>query len=418
MALILKNCRYVVSQNDSRDILEHVDIVIEKNKISSLSNTKITSKYQVIDCSHNIIMPGLINMHTHLGMTFLRGLAEDMELMEWLEKKVFPEERKLRDHEVYNWTYHGATEAIRFGTTCLVDAYFFPFSIAKALEDIGIRAFIGSDIQEIKTCHANDAEDGLKLSELFIKGYADNNLIIPMAYAHSLYTCSKDTLLKVKKLSEKYKMPFCMHLAETRYEVDYSVKKYGLFPVSAASKLGLCKSNTIFAHCNWMTKDEIQLLNGSTIVHNPISNMKLASGSTLPIPELINAKVNVCLGTDSVASNNNLDMFEEMKVSGLLQKYHRWDTKALPSQQILDMATRNAGIALKKKIGVIAKGYLADIIILEAKEHMMPLDKFRIVNNLVYSAKGSDVIMAIIDGEIRYDRKLIPKNPIYENKVV
>ncbi len=405
MALTLKNCRYVVTQNKNRDILEHTDIRIEGNTITSLTQQFAQSAAfndAVIDCSRHIVMPGLVNMHTHLAMTFLRGAGEDMELHDWLEKKILPAERRLRDHDVYKWTYHGAVESLKFGTTTVCDFYFFPFSMAKALEDVGIRAFVGSDVQENAMPHSASAKESLWLSEQFLDAYKHHELVMPVAYAHSLYACSDETLRNVKHLAEKYGMHFAIHLAETRFEVDYCKKKYGVFPVEAAANLGLCGKNTILAHCNWITKDEIKLLNGSCVVHNPISNMKLASGSTLPIPEMSAAGVCLGLGTDSAASNNNLDMFEEMKVAGLLQKFHRWDATALPVQRILDMATVNAGIALRKPIGIIFEGYLADIIVLEITEHLLPIDKNRVVNHLVYSAKGSDVCVVVINGVIRY----------------
>ncbi len=410
MALILKNCRYIVTQNKQRDILEHDDIRIEENIIAGISSQSVTAEDKVIDCSQHIVMPGLANMHTHLGMTFLRGSGEDMELMQWLEKKILPAERRLKDHDVYRWTYHGAVEALKSGTTTVCDFYFFPFSMAKAIEDVGLRAWVGSDVQDKKTPHADSVDAALWLSEQFIDAYKKHLLITPIAYAHSPYACSEKTLHNVKKLAEKYTVRFAMHLAETRYEVDYCKQKYGVFPVQAVANLGLCDDNTIFAHCTWITKDEIKMLGGAVVVHNPISNMKLASGSTLPIPELIAASVCVGLGTDSAASNNNLDMFEEMKVAGLLQKFHRWDTSALPVQQILDMATCNAGVALKKPFGVLAAGYLADVIVLDLSEHLLPIDKERVINHLVYSAKGSDVCTVIVDGSVRYhDSKFIPQ---------
>lgn len=405
MAIILKNCRYLITQNEQREIFEHADVHIEGNVI-----TKSTKADTIIDCSQHIVMPGLVNLHTHLGMTFLRGAGEDMELMDWLQKKIFPAESKLKDHDVYRWAYHGAREALCFGTTTVCDSYFFPFSTAKALEDIGMRGFVGSDVQDGKTPHAATTEDALQLSEQFLDAYKKHLLITPMAFAHSPYACSRKTLLATKQLAEKYNTQFSMHLAETRYEVDLCKKTYGTYPIEAMAKLGLCRKKTIFGHCNWITKDEIKLLNGACIVHNPVSNMKLASGSTLPLPELFAAGVPVCLGTDSVASNNNLDMFEEMKVAGLLQKFHRWDPTALPVQQILDMATRNAGIALEKRLGVLEPGYVADIIVLGIGDHLLPINKERVLNHLVYSAKGSDVSIVIIDGEIRYrDGKIIPR---------
>ncbi len=405
MAIILKNCRYLITQNESREILEHADVHSEGNAI-----TKTTKADIIIDCSNHIVMPGLVNMHTHLGMTFLRGAGEDMELMDWLQKKIFPAEKKIRDHDVYRWAYHGAREALRFGTTTVCDSYFFPFSTAKALEDMGMRGFVGSDVQDGKTPHAATTEEALQLSELFLDAYKTNPLITPIAFAHSPYTCSEKTLRAVKKLAEKYKTHFSLHLAETRDEVTQCKKRYGAYPVEAMAKLGFCDKKTILAHCNWITKDEIKLLKGACIVHNPISNMKLASGSTLPLPELFAAGIAICLGTDSVTSNNNLDMFEEMKVAGLLQKFHRWDPTALPVQHILDMATRNAGMVLGKKIGIIQPGYLADIIVLDINDHLLPIDKERVLNHLVYSAKGSDVATVIINGEIRYrDGKIMPK---------
>lgn len=398
MALILKNCRYLVTQNDTRDILEHADLCIEGNRITE-SRKPLTGD-TIIDCSRHIVLPGLVNMHTHLGMTFLRGAGEDMELHDWLTQKIFPAEQKLRDHEVYRWALHGAREAMGFGTTTVCDFYFFPFSTAKALEDAGMRAFVGGDVQDNPTAHAQTGGDALQLSAHFIETYKDHPTITPVAYAHSPYTCSEQTLVAVKNLAVTHQVLFAMHLAETRYEVDFCKKKFGSFPVEAMARLGLLGKDTVLAHCNWITKDEIKLLDGTCVAHNPVSNMKLASGSTLPIPELLAAGVCVGLGTDSVASNNNLDLFEEMKVAGLLQKFHRWDPAALPVQQILDMATRNAGVVLGKPLGVLMPGHLADVIAVELRDHLLPIDTSRVLNHLVYSAKGSDVVLVIIDGKV------------------
>ena len=388
--MLLKNCSYIITQDRDRRILRNFDIRIENSKIREVG--KNLNSEVILDCRNKIVMPGLINAHSHLAMTLLRGLCDDKELVYWL-KKIHPTEKKLTRKDIYLGTILGCIESIKAGATTVNNSYLFLEEMKKAFEETGLRGFISSSRENGKIKKLRDTE----LVKISLSGYT------PLHF-------SSGQFLNLKKLSDKHNKIINIHTAETRQEIYECKKKYGKYPVQFLDSIGILSNKTLLDHCNWITKDEINILkkHNCSIVHNPVSNMKLASGSTLPLPELLEKGVNVALGTDGPASNNNLDLFEEMKVVGLLHKYHRWDASAMPCQQIVDMATVNGAKALGINSGSIEEGKNADIITLGINEHLVPLNEKNILSNIVYSANGSDVSDSIINGKlVMKNRKLV-----------
>jgi 5-methylthioadenosine/S-adenosylhomocysteine deaminase len=393
--MLLQNCKYVVTQNEKREILEGVDILIHDNKIT-LIGKDLHKKYaeeEVLDCSERIVMPGLINAHTHLPMSDMRGLSDDEELDQWLqkiiaaEKKATPKERKLAA-EV------GVREALRTGTTTICDHYWDrEASIAAAK---GIRMYYFADFftahQELK---AEEIPQMLPTSHVA-------TIVVGMA-PHSIYGTDEKFLRAARQYATKHKLLLHMHVAETRKERVECKQKYGRLPIEHLDQIGFLGPDVIIAHAIWLTKGELDILakHEVSVVHCPQSNMKLAGGGVMPLREMQERGINVALGTDSTASNNSLDMFREMHVAALLHKHHYWDPTAADAQTILDMATINGAKTLHREdLGSIEIGKKADIITLDAKdENLRPLTKERIVSHLVYAANGLNVAETIVDGK-------------------
>ncbi|MFQ6020854.1 MAG: amidohydrolase [Candidatus Aenigmatarchaeota archaeon] len=382
--ILIKNARFIITPEE---ILENKNILIENNKISF----GIDKSDVVIDAKDKVVLPGLTNSHTHLAMTLFRGYGDDMPLMSWLKEKIWPLESKLREEDCYIGSLLGCLEMIKSGTTSFYDMYFHMGSTAKACERSGIRGNLAWAVldKEITT----QSGDPIRNAEHFIKKWKDHELINPMIGPHSIYTCSKETLLKAKELSEKYNSLLHIHLSETEKEVKDSKEKFGKRPVEYLDSIGFLK-NVLAAHCVWLNENEIKILanNNIKIAHCPISNLKLSSGIA-PIEDMIKNGLKIGLGTDGAASNNNLDLFEEMKNSALIQKY-KYNSTALPAQKALEMACFENKIEIGKK---------ADLILIDIKKpHFYPLHN--IISHLVYSANGSDVTDVICNG------KLIMKN--------
>ena len=400
MKTLLKNCKYIVTQNSKRQILENQDVLINGNKIEKIG--KNLKADETIDCSQNIVMPGLINLHTHIGMQLLRGIADDMHLKDWLNKKILPAESKLTPDKIYVASTMAIQEMLRTGTTCFNDQYISMNKVADAVKEIGIRAFLSRGLVDIDG--KNPTEKRLKETDELanhIKQLKSSRISFAVG-PHAPYTCSKNLLIKSQKLAKKYNVLNHIHIAETRKELADSLKNYGKRPVEYLESIGFLDKKVIAAHCCWITKGEIKTLakRGVSVAHCPRSNMKLASGGIMPLKELHEAGVNVGLGTDSAVSNNNLDMFEEMHTCALVQKHNYWDATVAPAQTVFDMATINGAKALRINAGSIEKGKLADLVLLDANHFLLqPLEKNRIISHLVYSANGSCVQKVLVDGK-------------------
>lgn len=397
MSILLKNCKYIVTQNDKRQILKNKDILIEGNKISEIGKVKSKAD-ETISCSGLLAMPGLINMHTHAGMGMLRGISEDLSFFPWLEK-VWKYERKFKAKDVYEGSMISCWEMLRTGTTTFFDMYYFEDETAKAMMESGLRGYLGWVV--LDSDKTSQKGKPIKNCERFVKKFKKKKRIVPHVAPHAIYTCSEKNLIKSKKLAEKNKTLLHIHVSETRKEVADCYKEHKKRPVEYLDSIGFLGKNVIAAHCGWLTKREVGIFGRRkvTVAHCPISNMKLGIGGAAPVPEMLKAGVNVTLGTDSVVSNNTLDMFQSMKFCALLHKNFRWDPSIITSQQVLDFATRNSAKALGLNAGSLEKGKLADIIFLDLRvPQMNPMNDP--IANIVYSVNGSAVDTVIVDGRI------------------
>lgn len=376
------------------------DTIIAVGESKKLQDT-YTAKTS-LDAHGDVIMPGLINGHTHAAMTLLRGAADDHSLHDWLENYIFPLEKKFISPEFVYWgTLLAIVEMIQGGTTTAVDMYFHEDQAAKAFFQMGMRAIVGQT--------TFTAEDIVRAEEL-IKQWNPLPLITPAVAPHAPHTGSQEMLLKAKALSDKYKIPLMMHIAETDHEVNMIRKKYGLTPVEYLHSLGVLTPQLIAAHGVKVTDHDIELMRDTDvgIVHNPTSNMKLASGAA-PVQRMIDLGADVGLGTDGAASNNSLDMFAEMKIAALLQKHATGKPEALNAYDVLRMATIQGAKAIdnEKEIGSLEPGKKADLIIVDLHNpHTTPF--YDVMSQLVYATKASDVATVIINGKIiMLDKKLL-----------
>lgn len=412
--ILIKNAT-ILTQNSKRQILKNAAIFIKGGKIVDVGiGREIEKLYKkeaqnIIDGEGKVVMPGLINTHTHLAMTLLRGYADDMPLEKWWFEKVFPFEARLRDEDIYWGSLLGGLEMIKSGTTCFVDGYFFADAIVRAVKELGLRANIGFPVLDFKCPEFESPDDALAAAQKILTKPKREELIKFSIAPHMLQSTSLETYRKCKKLADLHKIILQTHLAETEAEVAHSRKKYKKTPVRLLVENKIIDKNSLVAHVCHLTDDDIALLakSGANVSHCPVSNLKLVSG-LMPLKKLLAKGVNISLGTDGACSNNNLDLFEEMKLSALVHKLAEKDPSAAEAQIILDMATVNAAKAIgeEKNLGSIEKGKTADIILLNFQQpHLLP--DYNIISNLVYSAKGSDVETAIVNGQIvMKDRKI------------
>ena len=414
--ILIKNIA-IVTQNKRRQIINRGAIVIESDIIEALgSNQTIEKKYRrrakkIIDGQGKIALPGLINAHTHLAMTLLRGYADDLPLEKWWFNHIYPAESKFTPKHVYWGSLLGTLEMIKSGTTCFTDFYYFQDQVAQASRRIGIRTVLGQAGLETPNFEFKTLDQAIEITQKLIKKYQNKDLIRVSLSPHMFQTISLDGYRKLKKIACQHNLILSTHLAETKQEVNYCLSKYKKSPVQVLSREGILDKKTLLAHCCWLTKKEIKVLSQlkASVVHCPISNMKLASG-IMPLSEMLKAGINVCLGTDGACSNNNLDMFEEMKTAALLHKVSQLEPTVAGAQTILDMATINGAkaLGLDKEIGSLEPGKKADLIIVDfEKPHLTPCHN--IVSHLVYAVQGSDVETVVINGRIIMGKRRIKK---------
>ena len=401
MSILIKNST-ILTQNDSRQRLQG-DLYVEDHQIIEISKKPLSVEAEYkIDGTKKLVLPGLINTHTHIPMTLFRGYGDDMLLKDWLTQRIWPVEAKLDKKYIKSGTELGLLEMIASGTTSYLDMYFFEDTIATVTEKVGIRGFLGFAVIDFDTPEYK-ASELIPQSEQFVKRWKGNTLISPVIAPHSTYSCNPETLQRSLEVAMKYDIPLHTHCSETRDEVYDVEKRYGVRPVEQLKKIGLLQKGTILAHCGWITKNEIlEMKNaGVAVSHCPVSNMKIASGGYAPIPELLDAQVPVGLGTDGAASNNTLDMFETMKFCALVHKNHRWDPAVLPAQTVVDLATVGGATSLgvQHTLGSLEVGKIADLIMIDLKKpHLTPLHDP--VSHLVYAARGTDVCTTIVNGKI------------------
>lgn len=398
--MLIKNARYIVTQNPERKILEDVDILIEDNKISNIGKN-LSKTDEIIDAKNKIIIPGLINCHTHSPMSLFRGVSDDEDLHDWLSKSIIPLEKNMDDEKVYYGTLLSILEKISTGTTTFNEMYSYIETIIKAVNKSGIRALLTSGLKDNNEESNIDRE--IKKSKEIIKLIKNNEGLIKPAFSlHWTLTCSDELIRKVYEIN-KEKLPLHMHISETKSEVNENIKRFGLRPFERLDELGVLTQNFIGLHSVHLSKKEIELIskNNCKIVHNPAANMKLADG-ICPVYELLQKNVCVSLGTDSPASNDNLNLFEEMKLASLLQKVYYENASILNAQETFDLATINAAktLGMENQIGSIEVGKFADLVFIDKNEITInPIHgKKGLISNLIYSFDGrvSDVI---VDGK-------------------
>lgn len=400
MSILIKHAQ-IITQDSKRKQL-HGDLYIEDTEIIQISKAPITTEADFkINGRKKLVLPGLINTHTHVPMTLLRGYGDDMVLSKWLEERIWPVEAKLDTTSTTIGTELGLLEMIASGTTTFLDMYFFEDTIAKVTEKAGVRGILGFGILDFDTPELPSSKL-FPACKQFVKKWRNHELITPAVAPHATYTCNPENLRKAFDIANEYNVLLHTHCSETRDEVYNVQKKYGKRPIQILKETGLLNSKMILAHCGWITKNEIHDIKeqGAAVSHCPVSNMKIATGGFAPIPELLAAGVPVGLGTDGAASNNTLDMFETMKFCALIHKQHRWDPKVLPAQTVLDLATISGAktVRMDDHIGSLQEGKKADIIIVDLdKPHLTPQHDF--VSHLVYAANGGDVSTTIVNGK-------------------
>ncbi|MEA2054985.1 MAG: amidohydrolase [Candidatus Thermoplasmatota archaeon] len=413
MDILIKDA-FIITQDRYRNI-RHGDIYIEGDVISEVSE-RISTEAEYVISEKKLVMPGLINTHTHLPMTLMRGYGDDLSLEKWLTEKIWPVEKKLNKRLVQAGVSLALLEMIATGTTSLADMYFFEDAIAGVCKKMGMRAYAGFSIIDFDTAEMKK-EQMLPECEKFIKKWGNDRLVTPVVAPHSAYSCSPETLQKASELAKKYDVFLHTHCSETRKEVYDIMERYGCRPLEQLKRNGVLTEKTILAHCGWITKEEVREIStaNSCVSHNPVSNMKLATGGFTPLPELFENNATVTLGTDGAASNNKLDMFETMKFAALIHKHYRWNPSIVTAQQTLDMATINAAKFLGID-GSIEEGKKADVIVLDMNvPNLTPMHNP--VSHIVYAASGFNVSDVIIDGKmIMKDKSFIAvdKNKILE----
>jgi len=394
MSILIKSAT-VITQNAKREIIDGCDILINENKIEATGKGIKEKAEFVIDAKDKIVMPGLVNAHTHAAMTIFRGYGEGLPLERWLKEKIWPAEAKLTDNQVYYGTLLGACEMIRSGVTSFIDMYITGLDeMAKACEQIGIRASLSDAVISMP---GHD----VKRAVAFGKKWKNSEFVIPHIACHSTYACTEEMLVKAKEATNKEKLKFHIHISETRKALFDCLEKTKKYPIEYLDSLGLIDDSSILAHASWVTKREIALVGKkkATIVNCPISNLKLATGGICPVREYYAKGANVCIGTDGPASNNSLNMFESIKLSSLLQKHHYWKADVLPAQVFLDFATINGARAFGINAGSIEKGKLADIVLLDATmPNLNP--QHDLISNIVYTASPANVTDVIVNGKM------------------
>ena len=377
------------------------DIYIEEDKIISVGE-KVTDFVpdRTIDGTDKLVIPGLINMHTHNYMTVFRNLADDVSFNEWLFERVMPREDKMTPEDAYLGATLGIMEMLRSGTTCFNDMQMHIHQTTKAAVDAGIRASIGRGLSGDADEEGGEMRIRQALEEM--EAWKDEPLLTFTMVPHAPYTCTGKYMQKAAVIAREKNVPLHIHLSESTFEVENMKKEQGMSPIAYADSLGLLDQPIIIAHCVKVDDEDIRLLAKPTVsvVTNPASNMKLGNGFA-PIPKMLEAGVNVCIGTDGAASNNALNLFREMGLVTLIHKGAMGDAESVSAVQALKMATENAAKALGRadSLGRIAKGYQADLAILDLNApQMMPRNN--IVSSLTYSANGSEVETVIVRGEI------------------
>ena len=404
--ILIKNA-FILDPNNFED--KKQSLLIKDDLIAEISDEIDESNIdKVIDAEGKILLPGLVNTHTHLSMTLFRGLADDLSLDSWLNDHIWPMEANLNGDYCYIGALLGAVELIKSGTTTFSDMYFYMEDVARAVEDAGIRAVLSYGMIDFGIEEKREAEIKENMA-LFnaCNGMADGRIKVFFG-PHSPYTASEELLVKVRELADEYGIGIHIHVSETQKEINDSLDERGLRPFEYLEKIGFLGPDVVAAHCVWLSDNEIEIIkkHGVKVSHNPCSNMKLASGIA-PVSKLIENGICVSIGTDGASSNNNLDLIEELKTASLLQKVSTLDPKVLDSEESIRMATIKGAeaLGLDDEIGTIEVGKKADIILIDTAAANMTPDSSSLSSNVVYSANGSNVDTTICNGKILMENK-------------
>ncbi|MCL2838019.1 MAG: amidohydrolase [Oscillospiraceae bacterium] len=407
MSVLIKNVG-IVTLDDAETVIKQGFVGISGEMIDYIGEVAPSTKYaRTIDGAGKVVMPGLVNAHAHSAMTLLRGYADDMNLQDWLEKKIFPAEDKMTEDDVYWGSALAIAEMIKSGTIGFADMYFFSRKTAEIAIESGVYANIGGCVI--------GGDDDCKADNLYLAraaalykdfhGSADGKIKVEIA-PHAVYTCSEKYLRATAELADTLGASIHTHLSETEIENINCQKTYGVSPTELMNRCGILNKKTTCAHGVWLSDSDMEILksNNATVVHNPVSNLKLASG-VARVVDMQNRGITVALGTDGAASNNNLDLFEEIKLAAMLHKGVTLNPTVLPANEVLKMATTNGYLALGlENSGSIEAGKYADMILLDFnKPHLTP--NHNTVSNIVYSANGADVDTVIVRGKILMENR-------------
>ncbi len=397
--MLIRNASIVEGGRLCRD----VNIAIDGGRIAGIGTGVADESGDdvVIDGSGKLAIPGLVNAHTHLAMTLFRGYADDMELLPWLQEKIWPLEAKLTAEDIRWGVKLGCLEMIRSGITCYNDMYYFMDETARATKEMGLRAVLSGVLFDMRPDLVEDAEP-------FIRRWKNDDLIVPAVGPHAVYTCSEETLARALDLAEKHNVMIHIHLSETRSEVESFEKNCSKSPVEYLDSLGFLSDRVVAAHCVWLSPKDISIIadRGVNVAHCSISNHKLASGIA-PLDRLARAGANICLGTDGASSNNSLNLFQEMKTTAIAQKCAHSRPDLFGAGEVWKMATENAYRAFRLDLGLRA-GAMADLSLIDLrKPWFSPLADDNVVSHLVYSAQGG-VDTTIVDGKVLMKGGVIP----------
>ena len=398
----------VVTMDANDTVIENGAIAVDDGVIVAIStSTEIHARYSAAETlggDNRIVLPGLINGHSHAAMTLLRGVADDLALMDWLTNYIFPAEVQFVDAEfVRIGTELACWEMIRGGTTTFVDMYYYPDVIADVVDNCGMRALISATVIDQRSPDAESAVDSIQKGSEFIRRWqGKNSRITPIFGPHANYTLNADQLRATRAAAMALGVPISIHMSESPFEVQYSKDTFGMTSIEFFESIGFFEGPTIAAHVVWPTEAEIPILveRKVGVIHNPTSNMKIASGIA-PVTDMLKAGVRVGLGTDGAASNNDLDMWEEMRLASFLQKVEQMNPQVLPASTVLRMATSGGAtaIGLGDAIGSLEVGKRADLIQV-AFEDVHHVPTYNVVSHLVYVNDEQDVVSVVVDGNI------------------
>lgn len=415
--ILIKNA-LILSPNTN--FSEKQSVLIKDDKIHEIaSDISDENVGKVIDADGKILLPGLINTHTHLSMTLFRGLADDLSLDSWLNDHIWPMEANLNSEYCYIGALLGVVELIKSGTTTFSDMYFYMEDVARAIDESGIRACLSYGMIDFGDEDRRKAEI-TKNMDLFknCNNMADGRISVFLG-PHSPYTASQELLMKTRQLANENNMKIHIHISETQKEISDVLDEKKLRPFEYLDKIGFLGPDVIAAHCVWLTDSEIEIIkkHDVKVSHNPCSNMKLASGIS-PVSKLLENDVCVSIGTDGASSNNNLDLIEELKTASLLQKVSTLNPKVLTSDEAIEMATINGArtLGLEDEIGSIEVGKKADIILIDTNVANMTPQSSTLSSNIIYSANGSNVDTTICNGKILMENKKL--NFLDEDEII